>query len=189
MRLANELDDFVLRLSARYNQANLLHAVGALREATPAVDAAALQSGSTAAAALSRFLAGAPADEVPTAYAKVFFPGTAMQANASAVPVSAGDEISGIPDLTELTPYTAPEQVGAEAEPASDQFALGAIAYEMLTGVPPFDDSTERQEPPSIRDYAPDVNVIVASVDSHLNEKGYIVPGLGDAGDRLYGTK
>ena len=35
----------------------------------------------------------------------------------------------------------------------------------------------------------PDVNVFVASVDSHLNEKGYIVPGLGDAGDRLYGTK
>ena len=35
----------------------------------------------------------------------------------------------------------------------------------------------------------PDVRVFVASVDSHLNEKGYIVPGLGDAGDRLYGTK
>jgi uracil phosphoribosyltransferase len=29
----------------------------------------------------------------------------------------------------------------------------------------------------------------VASIDSHLNEKGYIVPGLGDAGDRLYGTR
>ena len=35
----------------------------------------------------------------------------------------------------------------------------------------------------------PDVNIFVASIDSHLNEKGYIVPGLGDAGDRLYGTK
>jgi uracil phosphoribosyltransferase len=35
----------------------------------------------------------------------------------------------------------------------------------------------------------PDVHVVVASIDSHLNEKGYIVPGLGDAGDRLYGTK
>ena len=35
----------------------------------------------------------------------------------------------------------------------------------------------------------PDVRIVVASVDSHLNEKGYIVPGLGDAGDRLYGTK
>jgi uracil phosphoribosyltransferase len=35
----------------------------------------------------------------------------------------------------------------------------------------------------------PDVSVFVASIDSHLNEQGYIVPGLGDAGDRLYGTK
>ncbi|TNM66456.1 uracil phosphoribosyltransferase [Aliirhizobium smilacinae] len=35
----------------------------------------------------------------------------------------------------------------------------------------------------------PDVKVYTASIDSHLNEKGYIVPGLGDAGDRMYGTK
>jgi len=35
----------------------------------------------------------------------------------------------------------------------------------------------------------PGVRVVVASVDSHLNEHGYIVPGLGDAGDRLYGTR
>jgi uracil phosphoribosyltransferase len=35
----------------------------------------------------------------------------------------------------------------------------------------------------------PDVTIVVASVDRALNEKGYIVPGLGDAGDRLYGTK
>jgi uracil phosphoribosyltransferase len=40
-----------------------------------------------------------------------------------------------------------------------------------------------------IRKAHPDVNIVVASVDSRLNEKGYIVPGLGDAGDRLYGTK
>ena len=33
-----------------------------------------------------------------------------------------------------------------------------------------------------------DVTVVTAAVDSHLNEKGYIVPGLGDAGDRLYGV-
>jgi uracil phosphoribosyltransferase len=39
-----------------------------------------------------------------------------------------------------------------------------------------------------LRDH-PDVKIVVASIDSHLNEKGYIVPGLGDAGDRLYGTK
>jgi uracil phosphoribosyltransferase len=35
----------------------------------------------------------------------------------------------------------------------------------------------------------PDVPVVTAAVDSHLNELGYIVPGLGDAGDRLFGTK
>jgi uracil phosphoribosyltransferase len=35
----------------------------------------------------------------------------------------------------------------------------------------------------------PDVPVYTASIDSHLNEHGYIVPGLGDAGDRLFGTK
>lgn len=34
-----------------------------------------------------------------------------------------------------------------------------------------------------------DVQIYAAAVDSHLNEKKYIVPGLGDAGDRLYGTK
>ncbi|HEY7795408.1 MAG TPA: uracil phosphoribosyltransferase [Gaiellaceae bacterium] len=35
----------------------------------------------------------------------------------------------------------------------------------------------------------PDVHIVVAGIDRELNEKGYIVPGLGDAGDRLYGTK
>jgi uracil phosphoribosyltransferase len=35
----------------------------------------------------------------------------------------------------------------------------------------------------------PDVDVYCASLDQHLNEHGYIVPGLGDAGDRLFGTK
>ena len=35
----------------------------------------------------------------------------------------------------------------------------------------------------------PDVHIVCAAVDRGLNEHGYIVPGLGDAGDRLYGTK
>jgi uracil phosphoribosyltransferase len=35
----------------------------------------------------------------------------------------------------------------------------------------------------------PDVPIVTAAIDSHLNEKGYIVPGLGDAGDRMFGTK
>jgi len=39
-----------------------------------------------------------------------------------------------------------------------------------------------------LADAHPDVPIHVAAVDSHLNEKGYIVPGLGDAGDRQFGT-
>ena len=35
----------------------------------------------------------------------------------------------------------------------------------------------------------PDVEIFCGAVDSHLNEHGYIVPGLGDAGDRIFGTK
>ena len=35
----------------------------------------------------------------------------------------------------------------------------------------------------------PDVDIYVAAIDQKLNEHGYIVPGLGDAGDRLFGTK
>jgi len=35
----------------------------------------------------------------------------------------------------------------------------------------------------------PDVDIYVAAEDSHLNDHGYIVPGLGDAGDRIFGTK
>lgn len=39
-----------------------------------------------------------------------------------------------------------------------------------------------------IEDEHPDVDLILATLDEKLNEKGYIVPGLGDAGDRLFGT-
>ena len=35
----------------------------------------------------------------------------------------------------------------------------------------------------------PDVHVYVSTLDRQLNENGYILPGLGDAGDRLFGTK
>jgi uracil phosphoribosyltransferase len=35
----------------------------------------------------------------------------------------------------------------------------------------------------------PDVDIYAASLDEHLNEHGYIIPGLGDAGDRIFGTK
>lgn len=41
----------------------------------------------------------------------------------------------------------------------------------------------------AVEDAHPDVQVFTASVDSHLNDSGYIIPGLGDAGDRIFGTK
>lgn len=41
----------------------------------------------------------------------------------------------------------------------------------------------------SFHEEHPDVPIYTAAIDEKLNEKGYIVPGLGDAGDRLYGTK
>ncbi len=41
----------------------------------------------------------------------------------------------------------------------------------------------------TMRQAHPDVPIVTASIDERLNEKGYIVPGLGDAGDRMFGTK
>ncbi|WP_456273053.1 uracil phosphoribosyltransferase [Bacillus sp. AK031] len=41
----------------------------------------------------------------------------------------------------------------------------------------------------AIKSAHPDVDIFIAALDEKLNEKGYIVPGLGDAGDRLFGTK
>ena len=41
----------------------------------------------------------------------------------------------------------------------------------------------------NFHEHHPDIPVFTAAIDSHLDEHGYIVPGLGDAGDRLFGTK
>ncbi|MCI1857349.1 MAG: uracil phosphoribosyltransferase [Sporolactobacillus sp.] len=41
----------------------------------------------------------------------------------------------------------------------------------------------------AVRNMHPDVDIYLAALDERLNEHGYIVPGLGDAGDRLFGTK
>lgn len=40
-----------------------------------------------------------------------------------------------------------------------------------------------------VQEAHPDVDIYTAAIDSHLNENGYIIPGLGDAGDRIFGTK
>ena len=55
------------------------------------------------------------------------------------------------------------------------------IRYIGLVGCP---EGIER-----LRKDHPDVDIYLAALDSHLNEVGYIVPGLGDCGDRLFGTK
>ena len=41
----------------------------------------------------------------------------------------------------------------------------------------------------TVHDAHPDTQILLAALDPRLNDKGYIVPGLGDAGDRIYGTK
>ena len=50
-----------------------------------------------------------------------------------------------------------------------------------LVGVPEGIERVQREHP--------DIDIYLASVDDHLNENAYIVPGLGDAGDRIFGTK
>jgi len=75
-----------------------------------------------------------------------------------------GDDLAPGPPITEETPYMAPEQLAGEAQPLADQFALAAIVYELLTGVPPSADGDERRPPPSMREYVPSLNVIVDDV-------------------------
>ena len=41
----------------------------------------------------------------------------------------------------------------------------------------------------AVVDAHPDVDIFTAAVDERLNEKGYILPGLGDAGDKIFGTR
>ena len=41
----------------------------------------------------------------------------------------------------------------------------------------------------ALQEAHPDIDIFTAALDDHLNDHGYIVPGLGDAGDRLFGTK
>lgn len=41
----------------------------------------------------------------------------------------------------------------------------------------------------AVTDAHPDVDIYTAAIDDHLNEKGYILPGLGDAGDKIFGTR
>ena len=66
----------------------------------------------------------------------------------------------------------------------------GLMAYEITRDLPSQDINVETLEGiERIKADHPDVQIYLAGLDEKLNENGYLVPGLGDAGDRLFGTK
>ena len=66
--------------------------------------------------------------------------------------------------ITEVTPYTAPEQLAGDASPLADQYALAAVAYELLSGEAPVSDAVLRRPPRSLREYDPTINVVIDDV-------------------------
>jgi uracil phosphoribosyltransferase len=84
-------------------------------------------------------------------------------------------------DVLLLDPMLATGNSTAAAVTALRRAGAEAITLIALIAAP---EGIER-----VRRDHPEVRIVVAAVDSHLDEHGYIVPGLGDAGDRLYGTK
>jgi uracil phosphoribosyltransferase len=84
-------------------------------------------------------------------------------------------------DVLLLDPMLATGNSTAAAVSILERAGATAISLVSLIAAP---EGIER----ILRDH-PTLRIVVAAVDSHLNEHGYIVPGLGDAGDRLYGTK
>ncbi len=80
-----------------------------------------------------------------------------------------------------LDPMLATGHSAVAAVARTKELGAKAVRYVCLLAAP--EGVREMNEAP------PDVAVLTAAVDSHLNDHGYIVPGLGDAGDRLYGTK
>jgi serine/threonine protein kinase len=62
------------------------------------------------------------------------------------------------------TPYTAPERHANGASALADQFSLGALAYELLTGVPPDADLPSRRPPRSVREFDPTIGVQIDEV-------------------------
>jgi serine/threonine-protein kinase len=66
--------------------------------------------------------------------------------------------------IDEVTPYAAPELASRDADPLADQFALAAIAYELLAGEAPAGDAGRRRPPRSLREYDPTINVVIDDV-------------------------
>jgi uracil phosphoribosyltransferase len=84
-------------------------------------------------------------------------------------------------DAIVLDPMLATGNSSAAAVTAVKEAGGRAITLICLVAAPEGIERLHREHP--------DVRIVCASVDRGLNERGYIVPGLGDAGDRLYGTK
>ncbi|MEG2382793.1 MAG: uracil phosphoribosyltransferase, partial [Oscillospiraceae bacterium] len=61
------------------------------------------------------------------------------------------------------------------------EYGCKSIKLMCIIGVP--------QGVKKVQDEHPDVDIYIAALDECLNEHSYIVPGLGDAGDRIFGTK
>jgi uracil phosphoribosyltransferase len=84
-------------------------------------------------------------------------------------------------DAIVLDPMLATGNSSAAAIQAVKDAGAQSVTFVCLVAAPP---GIER-----LHEEHPDVHIVTAAVDRGLNERGFIVPGLGDAGDRLYGTK
>jgi uracil phosphoribosyltransferase len=84
-------------------------------------------------------------------------------------------------DALVLDPMLATGHSSAAAVEAVKEAGAQSVTLVCIVAAPPGIDY--------IHEHHPDVHIVCAAVDRGLNERGFIVPGLGDAGDRLYGTK
>jgi uracil phosphoribosyltransferase len=84
-------------------------------------------------------------------------------------------------DAIVLDPMLATGHSSAAAIKAVKEAGAHAVTLVCVVAAPP---GIEH-----IHEHHPDVHIVCAAIDRGLNERGFIVPGLGDAGDRLYGTK
>jgi uracil phosphoribosyltransferase len=84
-------------------------------------------------------------------------------------------------DAIVLDPMLATGHSSAAAVDAVKEAGAHSVTFVCIVAAPPGIEF--------IHEHHPDAHIVCAAIDRALNEKGFIVPGLGDAGDRLYGTK
>jgi uracil phosphoribosyltransferase len=84
-------------------------------------------------------------------------------------------------DAIVLDPMLATGNSSAAAITVVKEAGAKSVVLVCLVAAPPGIDRVHAEHP--------DVHIVCAAIDRGLNERGFIVPGLGDAGDRLYGTK